>query len=73
MNWFTKNWRKLLVGGCGAVGVGALVFPVLVPAAAVCAVVVPVTLGGGSLLQIALAAKTGIDAEQKKKLADRAK
>ena len=41
MGWISRNWKKLLSAGCGVVGAVALVVPAAVPAAALCAVVVP--------------------------------
>ena len=52
MTWLKSNWRKLVVAGCGAVGGAALVVPALVPAAAICAAIVPGVLGGASALDI---------------------
>jgi hypothetical protein len=59
VNWIKKNWRRVVVSACGVVGAGALVVPALVPAAAVCAVVTPVLLGGGSALDALKSIVTG--------------
>ncbi len=56
MSWLKSHWRKLVVGACGIIGAGAQVTPVLLPAAAVCALVVPVILAGGSGLDAVRAA-----------------
>jgi hypothetical protein len=49
-SWILKNWKKVLVAGCGVVGAVATVVPALIPAAATCALVVPAVTGAPTVV-----------------------
>ncbi len=50
MDWLSRNWKKVLVAGCGVVGAVATVVPALIPAAATCALVVPAVTGAPTVV-----------------------
>lgn len=50
MNWLKRNWKKVLVAGCGVVGAVAQVVPALAPVVGVCAVVVPAVVTSPDVL-----------------------
>ena len=49
MDWLSRNWKRALIAGCGVVGAVATVVPAAVPAAALCALVVPAVTGAPTL------------------------